>query len=284
MTSPVTPPAATSSAVTPSPDTSSVPPSLRQAALDALAEPDPCKKIAAVDRMVATLPLCADLVLHATQPLPGRPQRPQLVDPREVSVRSTQTQQGKAALLHAIAHIEFNAINLALDIIWRFPGMPDDFYYDWLQVAREEAYHFSLVRGHLAASGYQYGDFAAHNGLWDMAEKTANDILARLALVPRTLEARGLDVSPAIQNKLRAAKDNRGVEILDIILRDEIGHVKTGNRWYLYCCEQQNQDPVAAYATLIDIYRVSKPRGPFNVQARMAAGFTQTDIDWLNSL
>lgn len=284
MTSPVTPPAATSSAVTPSPDTSSVPPSLRQAALDALAEPDPCKKIAAVDRMAATLPLCADLVLHTTQPLPGRPQRPQLVDPREVSVRSTQTQQGKAALLHAIAHIEFNAINLALDIIWRFPGMPDDFYYDWLQVAREEAYHFSLVRGHLAASGYQYGDFAAHNGLWDMAEKTANDILARLALVPRTLEARGLDVSPAIQNKLRAAKDNRGVEILDIILRDEIGHVKTGNRWYLYCCEQQNQDPVAAYATLIDIYRVSKPRGPFNVQARMAAGFTQTDIDWLNSL
>lgn len=186
--------------------------------------------------------------------------------------------------MHSIAHIEFNAINLALDIIWRFPGMPDDFYYDWLQVAQEEAYHFSLVRGHLASTGYQYGDFAAHNGLWDMAEKTADDLLARLALVPRTLEARGLDVSPAIQNKLRAVNDNRGVEILDIILRDEIGHVKTGNRWYLYCCEQQNQDPVAAYAALIDTYRVGKPRGPFNVQARMAAGFTQADIDWLNSL
>lgn len=272
------------SPVTPSAVTPAVYPSLRQAALDALAEPDPCKKITAVDQLVSTLPVCADLILKPTRPLPGRPQRPQLVDPREVSIRSTQTQQGKAALMHSIAHIEFNAINLALDIIWRFPGMPDDFYYDWLQVAREEAYHFSLVRGHLASSGYQYGDFAAHNGLWDMAEKTADDILARLALVPRTLEARGLDVSPAIQNKLRAVNDNRGVDILDIILRDEIGHVKTGNRWYLYCCEQQNKEPVAAYAALIDTYRVGKPRGPFNVQARMAAGFTQADIDWLNSL
>lgn len=272
------------SSVTPPPVAPAAYLSLRQAALDALAESDPCKKITAVDKLVSTLPACADLILQPTRPLPGRPQRPQLVDPREVSIRSTQTQQGKAALMHSIAHIEFNAINLALDIIWRFPGMPDDFYYDWLQVAREEAYHFSLVRGHLAASGYQYGDFAAHNGLWDMAEKTADDILARLALVPRTLEARGLDVSPAIQNKLRAVNDKRGVEILDIILRDEIGHVKTGNRWYLYCCEQQNQDPVAAYATLIDTYRVGKPRGPFNVQARMAAGFTQADIDWLNSL
>ncbi|AHG63629.1 ferritin-like domain-containing protein [Advenella mimigardefordensis] len=273
------PSSVTSSSVAPSAS-----PSLRQAALDALAESDPCKKITAVNQLAATLPVYADHVLQPTQVLPGRPQRPQLVDPREVSIRSTQTPQGKAALMHSIAHIEFNAINLALDIIWRFPGMPDDFYYDWLQVAREEAYHFSLVRGHLAASGYQYGDFSAHNGLWDMAEKTADDILARLALVPRTLEARGLDVSPAIQNKLRAANDQRGVEILDIILRDEIGHVKTGNRWYLYCCEQQNQDPVAAYAALIDTYRISKPRGPFNVQARMAAGFTQADIDWLNSL
>ena len=216
--------------------------------------------------------------------LPGHPQRPVLRHHTEVARRSPATLEGRITLMHAIAHIEFNAINLALDIIWRFPGMPDDFYYDWLQVAREEAYHFSLVRGHLAASGYQYGDFAAHNGLWEMAEKTSDDILARLALVPRTLEARGLDVSPAIQAKLRAANDSRGVEILDIILRDEIGHVKTGNRWYLYCCKQQNQDPVAAYATLIDSYRISKPRGPFNVQARMAAGFTQADIDWLNSL
>ena len=259
-------------------------PSLRQAALDALAEPDPCRKLTAVNQLAPALPVCADLILQPTLPLPGRPQRPQLVDPRKVALRSTQSPQGKAALMHSIAHIEFNAINLALDIIWRFPGMPDEFYLDWLQVAREEAYHFSLVRGHLAASGYQYGDFAAHNGLWDMAEKTADDILARLALVPRTLEARGLDVSPAIQERLRAANDSRGVEILDIILRDEIGHVQVGNRWYLYCCKQQNQDPVAAYASLIQTYGVAKPRGPFNVQARMAAGFTQADIDWLNSL
>lgn len=259
-------------------------PSLRQAALDALSEPDPCKKITAVNQLAATLPIGADAVLHPAQTLPGRPRRPELVDPRKVSVRSAHTPQGKAALMHSIAHIEFNAINLALDIIWRFAGMPDAFYRDWLQVAREEAYHFSLVRGHLATSGYQYGDFPAHNGLWDMAEKTQDDLLARLALVPRTLEARGLDVSPAIQNRLREANDSKGVEILDIILRDEIGHVQIGNRWYLYCCEQDNRDPVATYAAMIEAYRVARPRGPFNVQARMAAGFTQADIDWLNSL
>ena len=260
------------------------PRSLRQAALDALSEPDPCAKITAVQALQPTLPISPDASLRPATPLPGRPQKPELVDPRKVSVRSAHTPQGKAALMHSIAHIEFNAINLALDIIWRFPGMPDDFYRDWAQVAREEAYHFSLVRGHLAASGYQYGDFPAHNGLWDMAEKTRDDILARLALVPRTLEARGLDVSPAIQNRLRDANDSRGVEILDIILRDEIGHVQIGNRWYLYCCEQQNRDPVQTYASLIETYRVAKPRGPFNVEARMAAGFTQADIDWLNSL
>ncbi len=263
---------------------SSAPLSLRQAALNALSEPDPCGKIAAVRLLEPTLPVCSNAMLTPGVPLPGRPQRPELVDPRKVSVRSAHTAQGKAALMHSIAHIEFNAINLALDIIWRFPGMPEEFYHDWAQVAREEAYHFSLVRGHLAASGYQYGDFPAHNGLWDMAEKTRDDILARLALVPRTLEARGLDVSPAIQNRLREANDSRGVDILDIILRDEIGHVQIGNRWYLYCCELQNRDPVATYASLIENYRVSKPRGPFNVQARMAAGFTQADIDWLNSL
>lgn len=258
--------------------------SLRHAALDALAEPDPCKKITAVKQLALTLPVCAHADIQPTRPLPGRPARPQLVDPRKVALRSAHTPEGKAALIHSIAHIEFNAINLALDIIWRFTGMPDDFYRDWLQVAREEAYHFSLVRGHLAASGYQYGDFAAHNGLWDMAEKTRDNLLARLALVPRTLEARGLDVSPAIQKRLRDAGDRKGVDILDIILRDEIGHVQIGNRWYLYCCERDQRDPVAAYAELMDAYGVARPRGPFNVQARMAAGFTQADIDWLNSL
>lgn len=259
-------------------------PSLRQAALDALCEPDPCAKITAVDKINDRWPVLPQEILRPSRTVPGRPASPALVDPRKVSVRSAHTPQGKAALIHSIAHIEFNAINLALDIIWRFHDMPEAFYRDWLRVAREEAYHFSLVRAHLASSGYQYGDFPAHNGLWDMAEKTQDDLLARLALVPRTLEARGLDVSPAIQGKLRDVGDHRGVDILEIILRDEIGHVQAGNRWYLYCCEQAQRDPVRAYAELIAQYGVARPRGPFNIDARMQAGFTRADIDWLNSL
>ena len=167
---------------------------------------------------------------------------------REVPRRSPFTPEGRAALLHAIAHIEFNAINLALDAAWRFAGMPRAYYLDWLRVAREEALHFRLLREHLRSLGHDYGDFDAHDGLWAMAEKTRDDVLARMALVPRTLEARGLDATPPMQAKLRRAGDARAVEILDIILRDEIGHVAIGNRWYRWLCARDGLDPRAHYA------------------------------------
>ena len=210
--------------------------------------------------------------------IPGRPPRPLLVPHTQLKSRSVQTRAGRAALLHALAHIELNAIDLALDICWRFAGLPEDFYRQWLAVAREEALHFELLRDHLASLGHGYGDFPAHDGLWQMAERTRHDLLARLALVPRTLEARGLDASPAVKAKLLAAGDARGGEILDLILRDEIGHVAVGNRWYRWACAQRGLDPVAAYPLLAARYEAPRPRGPFNLGARRAAGFDEAEL------
>ena len=189
-------------------------------------------------------------LLPPPQPLPGRPARPVLVEPAQVPRRSPFSAEGRAALLHAVAHIEFNAINLALDAVWRFPGLPQAYYRDWLRVAAEEATHFSLLDAHLATLGHAYGDFPAHDGLWTMAERTAGDLTARMALVPRTLEARGLDATPPMQARLARAGDARAVEILDIILRDEIGHVAIGNRWYRWCCARDGLDPLRHYAAL----------------------------------
>ena len=167
------------------------------------------------------------------------------MSPQQLRHRSPASPEGRAALLHALAHIEFNAVNLALDIIWRFAGMPTAFYLDWLRVAREEAYHFELLNQRLASLGHVWR-FPAHNGLWDMAERTRGDLLARLALVPRTLEARGLDASPMIRDKLNSVGDAESAAVLDIILADEIGHVAIGNRWFKHLCAQQGRDPVAA--------------------------------------
>ena len=213
--------------------------------------------------------------------LPGRPARPVLVPPQQVPRRRLGTSEGRAALVHAIAHIEFNAINLALDIVWRFRDLPEAFYRDWLNVAAEESLHFTLLLEHLLALGYDYGNFPAHNGLWNMAEKTGGDVLARLALVPRTLEARGLDVNPAIRTKLAAAGDATAAAILDRILADEIGHVEIGNRWYRWACKQAGLDPVAAYAELSVRHQAPRLKAPFNHTARLQAGFTQSEIDWL---
>ncbi|MDY0272275.1 MAG: ferritin-like domain-containing protein [Advenella sp.] len=258
--------------------------SLRESALQALVISDPDEKIAAVQKITFDAPIHTQEITSPSQTIPGRPLQPELVSPQKVAYRSINSEQGKAALIHAIAHIEFNAINLALDIIWRFAHLPDDFYRDWLRVAKEEAYHFSLVRDHLRNMGYEYGNFTAHNGLWEICEKTANDLLARLALVPRTLEARGLDVSPVIQNKLASVNDHEGVKILDIILRDEVGHVELGNKWYLYLCQQTGKDPIATYANMIHTYRVAKPKGPLNIAARKQAGFTDEELAWLSSI
>jgi uncharacterized ferritin-like protein (DUF455 family) len=216
--------------------------------------------------------------------LPGRPALPRLIPPMQVPSRTPFTPEGLASLLHAVCHIEFNAINLALDAVWRFHGMPDRYYTDWLRVAYEESQHFELLHIHLNSLGYTYGDFDAHDGLWQMCERTANDVLARMALVPRTLEARGLDATPLIQAKLLkvatpAAK--RAVEILDIILRDEVGHVAIGNHWYRWLCELRALDPVALYGELVQRYDAPKHKPPFNNEARRRAGFTEVELSYL---
>lgn len=251
---------------------------LRGQALAALAAREWPEKMAAVRGISDTAVLDCQREFVAPTGLPGRPQRPELVAPAQVKHRSMATVEGRAALLHALAHIEFNAVNLALDILWRFAGMPDTFYRDWLRVAREEAYHFDLLRQRLAALGYAYGDLPAHNGLWDMAERTSGDLLARLALVPRTLEARGLDASPMIRNKLAGAGDAESAAIVDIILRDEIGHVAIGNHWFKLLCAQAGKEPVAGYAELAQRYGAPRLRGPFNLEARRAAGFDDAEL------
>lgn len=254
----------------------------REQALFALQQTVIEEKMALVNAIsLDTHPLEHAQIISNSLPLPGRPAKPELVDPKTVKMRSVGSPEGRAALLHAIAHIEFNAINLALDIIWRFPTMPNEFYTDWLKVAKEEVYHFGLVRDHLQTLGYQYGDFSAHSGLWDMSEKTTEDLIARLALVPRTLEARGLDVNPAMQEKFKQIGEDKAVAILAIILRDEVGHVEIGNRWYKYLCARQNLDPIAHYANLLKRYGANKPKGPFNIEDRMKAGFSAEEIDWL---
>jgi uncharacterized ferritin-like protein (DUF455 family) len=258
---------------------------LRRAALKALQVTDPAAKAAAALALhpAADSPLDPLAVLHAEGPLPGRTDRPVLVHPSAVKTRSPFTVEGRAALLHAVAHIELNAINLALDAVWRFAGMPPTYYRDWLQVAAEEAHHFSLLAEHLATLGHAYGDFPAHDGLWAMTERTACDITARMALVPRTLEARGLDATPPMQARLHKAGDHRAVAILDVILRDEVGHVAIGNRWYRWLCAREGLHPVAHYAVLATRFGAPVPRPPFNTAARLAAGFTDEEIRALGS-
>ena len=257
---------------------------LRRLALDLLVLQDPAAKAAAA-RAAVTANLDLDTAQQFAPPddLPGRPATPRLMSALQVPKRSPFTADGRAALIHAIAHIEFNAINLALDAIWRFPGMPRDYYIDWLKVAAEEALHFSLLHEHLQSLGYRYGDFDAHDGLWTMAEKTAGDVLARMALVPRTLEARGLDATPPLQAKLARAGDHRAVEILAIILRDEIGHVEIGNRWYRHLCRERGLDAVAIYPGLVKRFEAPRLRPPFNWEARKAAGFSAEELAYLSA-
>lgn len=213
--------------------------------------------------------------------IPGRPIKPTLVQPRLLQRRAMNTLEGRIALIHALAHIEFNAINLALDAIWRFPNMPEKFYLDWLKVADEEAYHFTLLNAHLQSFGFQYGDFDAHNSLWEMAEKTKDSIIARIALVPRVLEARGLDASPGLKNKLAQAGDATAASILDIILSDEIGHVAIGNYWFNWLCEKDQLCPISTFNAICQQYEAPKLKPPFNVEARKQAGFSDLEIAYL---
>lgn len=214
----------------------------------------------------------------------GRPEKPELVPPKQLPKRKLGSTEGQAALMHSIAHIEFNAVNLALDAIYRFQDMPREYYRDWLGVAGEESYHFQMVREHLYHLGYEYGDFPAHNGLWVTTYETDHDPLVRMALVPRTLEARGLDVTPPMIQKLRAIGDKRGIEILKILLRDEIGHVEVGTRWFRHLCAERGLNPFNTFTDIIDEYFHGNLRGPFNFEARKDAGFSDEEIAWLKDL
>jgi uncharacterized ferritin-like protein (DUF455 family) len=250
---------------------------LRHLALEALKQRDWLGKAHILSQIDGTSPIDFRVSFVAPDAIPGRPALA-LVAPGQLPHRSVNTLEGRAGLIHSLAHIEFNAINLALDVLWRFSDMPEAFYRDWLTVAHEESLHFSLLSDHLKRLGYAYGDFACHDGLWEMAERTQEDVLARLALVPRTLEARGLDASPLVRHKLASGGDKAAAEIVDIILRDEIGHVAIGNRWYRYVCDQRGLDPIATYRDLSKTYRAPTLKGPFNLDARRAAGFEEAEL------
>lgn len=213
--------------------------------------------------------------------MPGRPPAPKLVHPRDLPRRGFGSTEGRAAFIHAVAHIEFNAIDLACDAIHRFRGMPAGYYADWVQVADDEARHFMMLRERLQAFGHDYGDFDAHDGLWEMARKTAHDGLARMALVPRVLEARGLDVTPGMIVKLRALGDDETAGILEVILREEIAHVAAGSRWYRWHCERAGVEPRERFRELLKEYASGVLHKPFNIEARMQAGFDTEELESL---
>ncbi len=253
---------------------------LIEAIHDALGERDPAAKVARVALLdasgitgIGALPA----PIWPDKTIPGRPEKPALIRPRDVPTRGLGTVAGRAALIHAVAHIEFNAINLALDAAWRFRGLPDDYYADWLSVARDEARHFAMLRARLQALGVDYGDLPAHNGLWEAAEKTADDVLARMCCVPRVLEARGLDVTPGIIRRLTEIGDPETVAILDVILAEEVGHVRIGSHWYAWLCAQRGVDPLATSQRLLAEQGMNI-RPPINETARRAAGFGEEEL------
>ncbi|MEO5829849.1 MAG: ferritin-like domain-containing protein [Rhodanobacter sp.] len=230
--------------------------------------------------------LRADPASPAPEPIgaPGRPAKPVLVNARQVPQRGLGSAEGRAALVHAVAHIEFNAINLAWDAVYRYRGKPADYYRDWASCAHDEARHFSMLSARLAELGHAYGDFDAHDGLWAMAEKTAAHDTARMALVPRVLEARGLDVTPGMIGRLRKLGDERTVAILEVILHEEVAHVAAGTRWYRHCCERDGVDPIDNFFVLLREYMGVSLRGPFNRPARLEAGFLEEELDRLAAL
>jgi uncharacterized ferritin-like protein (DUF455 family) len=245
----------------------------RASILAALCESDPAHKC----ERVRKLPSGEDRDVAAAENVPGRPQRPLLVHPRDVPTRGLGSQEGRAALVHAVAHIEFNAINLALDAAWRFDDMPDAFRADWIGVAQDEARHFAMLCGRLKQMGWRYGDFPAHNGLWEAAEKTAHDVLARMALVPRVLEARGLDVTPGMIARLSDVGDHETVAVLRVILEEEVRHVAIGTHWFRYLCAARNLEADVEFRRLLALHRMQL-RPPLNLAARKAAGFSEIEL------
>lgn len=213
---------------------------------------------------------------------PGYPKKLALVMPRELKRRGIQNQNGRNILMHAVAHIEFNAINLALDAAYRFRDQPFEYYRDWVQIADDEARHFTLIRDYLRQHHCDYGDLLAHNGLWEMALQTQHDIVARMALVPRVLEARGLDVTPGMIKRLEKVGDHAAVDILTTIYQDEIAHVNTGSRWFFYHCQLRNLEPRSTFLTMVKTHLHGELRGPFNISARLEAGFDEMELAQLS--
>jgi len=215
---------------------------------------------------------------------PGRPSKPELVDAKLLARRGLGSQAGRVALLHSLAHIEFNAINLALDAVYRFRDMPIDYVTDWLKVASDEGEHYLLVADRLNELGSHYGELNAHTGLWDMAKRTDHDVLVRMALVPRILEARGLDVAPPMIKKLKAQGDSDSADILQRIYTDEITHVEIGNRWFRYVCELRGLDGAAVFRDLLAGPSSAYLRSPFNDEARLQAGFTAEEMQLIREM
>ena len=253
-----------------------------------LLEPDPARKCEGAAELYAELEADAIDRRHPEPPRrirePGRPERPALVPPRELPRRGLGSETGRAALLHALAHIEFNAINLAVDALYRFPDMDRAFYLDWARVGADEARHFTMLRSLLHERGHDYGDFPAHDGLWETAVKTDHDLLVRMALVPRVLEARGIDVTPGLMKSLEGVGAHDAVAALDVIYHDEIEHVHIGNRWFHWACERANREPRGTFDRLIREYMSGRIKGPFDREGRRHAGFTEEELDDLEAL
>lgn len=207
---------------------------------------------------------------------PGRPEKPLLVPPKATEKRSLHTLPGRIAMLHALAHIELNAVDLALDIVARFASepVPHSFFDGWMRVAFEEAKHFRMVRERMQALGADYGDMPAHDGLWQAAHSTRNDLTARLAVVPLILEARGLDVTPSLQEKMRETGDIDSADVLKVIYEDEKGHVAVGAKWFRFLCARERKDPAATFKQLVRANFRGALKAPFNDVARAEAGLT----------
>ena len=256
---------------------------LRAQCLKALAADDLNQKLNQVQAIYESfkshqIKIDAKADIKHTYHLPGAPPKPDIVAPRLVEKRSASTQHGKLIFIHALAHIEFSAINLALDIIWRFKNLPEQFYSDWLQIAYEEQAHFNLLNSYLKKFGLAYGSFNAHNSLWEMAERTSHDLIHRLALIPRTMEARGLDVTPPIIEKFRQQRDDDIAAILQTIYEEEIRHVSIGNIWYRWACDTQKLDPHETYKNLLATYDIELNYQKLNKEARYKAGFLKEEL------
>lgn len=251
-------------------------------------EPDPAAKREQARALHEDLLAERVNIAHPERPQriedPGRPGKPDLVSPRDLPRRGLGSEHGRAALIHALAHIEFNAINLAADAVYRFPAMPYEFYVDWARVADDESRHFTMLRELLVARDHDYGDFPAHNGLWDTTVKTDHDLLVRMALVPRVLEARGIDVSPGLKKSFKEVGATDAAEAMDVIYHDEIEHVRIGNRWFHWCCERANREPRPTFESLIREYMQGRIKGPFDREGRLHAGFTEEELDDIERL